>query len=88
MIFSGWYCECKNGARTLGACCHVCSIVFFLSYGRYQESLPAPAEHLNSVLKSNKVNGTNESNITQQTTKDSQKKTKNRKRKGIIVIYM
>ena len=26
-VQKGWYCECKNGARTLGCCCHIASVI-------------------------------------------------------------
>ena len=61
------------------------SIIFFLSYGRYQNSLPKPAEHLNSIFrKPAKENETNESESETTQKKDSQKKPGNTKRKGTI----
>lgn len=33
----GWYCTCKNGARTVGCCAHIASAIYYLSYYRYQE---------------------------------------------------
>jgi hypothetical protein len=47
---NGWYCECKNGSRTLGFCCHIGSIIFFLAYGRYETQQKAPAENLNVIF--------------------------------------
>lgn len=43
----GQYCTCKNGARTVGACAHVISIIWFLFYGRHKPSLATPAGFLN-----------------------------------------
>lgn len=34
---SGWYCTCPNGARVVGCCAHVASIIYYLSYARYNE---------------------------------------------------
>ena len=30
-----WYCTCPSGALTVGACAHVVSIVWYLSYARH-----------------------------------------------------
>ncbi len=30
----GWYCKCKCGARTVGCCAHICSVIWYLGYGR------------------------------------------------------
>ncbi len=47
-----WYCECKNGTRTLGCCCHVSALLYYLAYARHVPSdiLKQPAIRLNSVL--------------------------------------
>ena len=36
-----WYCICMNEAITIGSCSHVVSIVWYLSYGRYNEFKPS-----------------------------------------------
>lgn len=46
-----WFCECKSGTRTLGGCCHVTAIVYYLAYGRFQQKLKQPAEYLNAIFK-------------------------------------
>lgn len=33
----GYYCQCKVGARTVGCCSHIMSIVRYLGYDRYKE---------------------------------------------------
>ncbi|XP_058806543.1 uncharacterized protein LOC131672967 [Phymastichus coffea] len=33
----GYYCTCKAGARTLGTCAHIASIIWYLSYARHHE---------------------------------------------------
>ncbi|CAF5085912.1 unnamed protein product, partial [Rotaria magnacalcarata] len=36
---SGWYCTCPNGARVVGCCAHVASIIYYLSYARYNQQV-------------------------------------------------
>lgn len=31
----GWYCTCKSGARTLGCCSHITSVLWYLGYYRH-----------------------------------------------------
>ena len=33
---TGWYCQCRAGARVLGACAHVSSVLWFLGYARHE----------------------------------------------------
>ena len=48
---TGWYCECKNGTRTLGCCCHVATVIYYLSVLRHEPMKPnKPAESLISVF--------------------------------------
>lgn len=35
----GWYCQCRAGARVLGACAHVSSVLWFLGYARYEDDI-------------------------------------------------
>lgn len=35
-----WYCTCPTGAVTIGACSHIVSIVWYLSYARYHHFEP------------------------------------------------
>ncbi|XP_061170898.1 uncharacterized protein LOC133180371 [Saccostrea echinata] len=32
---TGWYCQCRAGARVVGACAHVASVLWFLGYERH-----------------------------------------------------
>ncbi|CAF3981242.1 unnamed protein product [Rotaria sordida] len=32
---TSWYCQCKSGARTIGACAHEATIIWYLSYARH-----------------------------------------------------
>lgn len=34
-----WYCQCKAGARTVGCCAHVASVLWYLGYLRHSEEL-------------------------------------------------
>ena len=36
----GWYCECKAGARTVGCCAHVGTIIWYLGKGKHSEYKP------------------------------------------------
>jgi len=45
-----YYCDCKNGARTVGCCSHVATVVFYLSHARWQPVIPRPAEHLTDLF--------------------------------------
>ncbi|XP_078340851.1 uncharacterized protein LOC111112081 [Crassostrea virginica] len=38
-VVNGWYCKCKAGTRVVGMCGHISCIVWYLSYGRHQESV-------------------------------------------------
>ena len=40
-----WYYQCKTGAETLGTCTHVATIVYFLSYVRYNDFGPSKGRH-------------------------------------------
>lgn len=72
----GWYCECKNGARTLGCCCHVASIIFFLAFGKYQAKQKAPGEYLNRIFAARGPNNEDESRThTTQTQRQQQTQT-------------
>jgi hypothetical protein len=42
----GYYCTCKAGARTVGACAHVASILWFLGHARHEEQVHYPTTRL------------------------------------------
>lgn len=46
---TGWLCSCKIGLRTVGCCSHIASIIYQLSYGKYNES-NNPAASLQSIF--------------------------------------
>ena len=33
----GWYCTCPDGARVVGCCSHIASVIWFLAYERFQD---------------------------------------------------
>ena len=45
------YCECANGARTVGCCSHVAAVIYFLSHARDLSRIIRPAAILNSLFK-------------------------------------
>lgn len=38
-IIKGWYCQCRAGARVVGACAHVSSVLWYLGYARYADTV-------------------------------------------------
>lgn len=40
---TGTYCTCKVGARTLGVCAHVASVIWYLGYARHQQAVKYPS---------------------------------------------
>ncbi|XP_061179571.1 uncharacterized protein LOC133188208 [Saccostrea echinata] len=39
---TGWYCQCKSGARTLGCCAHIAAVLWYLSFQRHQDGKLVP----------------------------------------------
>lgn len=39
----GWLCSCKIRSRTVGCCSHIAAVVYYISYGRYQDYQANPA---------------------------------------------
>lgn len=47
----GYYCTCKSGARTVGTCAHVTSVLWYLGYARHQPNVRYPSSSLlNTIL--------------------------------------
>ena len=42
----GYYCTCRAGARTLGCCAHVSSVLWYLGWARYQQNITFPIRAL------------------------------------------
>lgn len=46
-----YYCSCIVGNRTVGCCCHVMTIIWYLGWARHQDTmLSAPASFLDNIL--------------------------------------
>ncbi|CAG7729383.1 unnamed protein product [Allacma fusca] len=48
---TGWYCKCQSGARTLGYCAHVVSVLWYFGIGRHMQNLTFPAENIAAHLR-------------------------------------
>lgn len=42
----GYYCTCRTGARTLGTCVHITSVLWYLGFARHQEDVHYPSQIL------------------------------------------
>lgn len=46
----GYYCTCKSGARTLGTCAHIASVLSYLGYAKHEINIKYPSvDLLNNV---------------------------------------
>lgn len=45
-----YHCECKVGARTVGSCSHVMTILFYLGYAQFNGGVKPKAKHLDPVF--------------------------------------
>lgn len=46
-----WACSCFSGLRTVGSCVHVATVIFYLSYAKYQKELSkCPGFSLNRIV--------------------------------------
>lgn len=34
---TGWYCKCQAGARVVGCCAHIATVLWYLGYHRHQD---------------------------------------------------
>ena len=47
-----WYCECKVGARTVGCCAHIATVLWYLGYARHNNySVSSRKEKMMNCLK-------------------------------------
>lgn len=44
------YCTCTNGARTVGCCTHIMSIIWYLGYAKYLSHDIQISEHSNNIF--------------------------------------
>ena len=47
---SGWKCSCPVGGRKVGCCSHIACIIFYLTFGKYEDILEKPGYSLNGIL--------------------------------------
>jgi hypothetical protein len=52
---AGWFCTCKDGARTVGCCSHIACVIYYLSFGKYKDNLKKPAEFLNAIFPNSRA---------------------------------
>ncbi|KAM0727894.1 hypothetical protein ACS0PU_005363 [Formica fusca] len=45
-VILGHYCTCRSGARTLGTCAHIASVLWYLGYARHQPDIRYPSSSL------------------------------------------
>ncbi|XP_045173214.2 uncharacterized protein LOC123534842 [Mercenaria mercenaria] len=58
----GWYCTCKVGARVVGCCAHVASVIWYLGYFRFR-SLEIPGRNYSLLDAGNIPEDESESDI-------------------------
>lgn len=46
----GYYCTCKSGARTLGTCAHITSVLWYLGFARHQDTISYPTQMLMNTI--------------------------------------
>lgn len=56
-LINGYYCTCQSGARTLGTCANIASILWYLGYARHRENIRYPSDDL--LLTTMDVGGRN-----------------------------
>ncbi|XP_050508545.1 uncharacterized protein LOC126885834 [Diabrotica virgifera virgifera] len=44
ILIDGYYCTCKTGARTVGSCAHVASVLWYLGYARHDANVSSTSE--------------------------------------------
>lgn len=46
----GYYCSCLVGNRTVGCCCHVMTLIWYLGWARHQNNITPPASFLDDIF--------------------------------------
>ncbi|XP_043476347.1 uncharacterized protein LOC122507609 [Leptopilina heterotoma] len=46
----GYYCTCRSGARTLGTCAHITSVLWYLGYARHEQNIRYPSIALLNII--------------------------------------
>lgn len=50
-VILGYYCTCKTGAKTLGCCAYIASILWFLAWARHQQYVKYPSRALLNYIE-------------------------------------
>ena len=55
-----WYCQCTAGARNLGCCSHVASVIWYLAFARHDNFKPSAGRQrlLQALMKNVEINET------------------------------
>lgn len=48
---TGWYCQCRSGARVVGTCAHIAAIVWYLSYSRHHVRTVIPGKNVAATVR-------------------------------------
>ncbi|KAK3101751.1 hypothetical protein FSP39_006112 [Pinctada imbricata] len=48
---TGWYCKCKIGARVVGACGHITSVIWYMGNVRHQSERPSGVRNWTSYIE-------------------------------------
>ena len=43
---TGWFCTCKSGARVVGCCAHITSVLWYLGFEQHQTATQIPKAHI------------------------------------------
>ena len=46
-----YYCTCQSGARTVGTCAHVASVLWYLGYARHNQNIRYPSTRLIETIQ-------------------------------------
>ncbi|XP_046559913.1 uncharacterized protein LOC124268930 [Haliotis rubra] len=60
---TGWYCTCKVGARVVGCCAHIASVIWYLGYGRHQDKMPVSSNTSDALLNAAVLDSDSETEI-------------------------
>lgn len=48
---TGWYCKCRAGARVVGCCAHICSVLYYIGFRRFDPTWKPPAAKIAVNIK-------------------------------------
>ncbi|CAC5387886.1 unnamed protein product [Mytilus coruscus] len=57
----GWHCTCKAGARVVGCCAHVASVLWYLGYQRLEQQSVSRRDFKTSILDASHIPSSDES---------------------------